>query len=392
MADSPFAAAPITRLSELRLGALEDRVEAELALGRGAGLVPELQELAAAHPLRERLRGQLMRALQAAGRQADALAAYEDTRRVLADQLGVDPSADLAAVHLAILRGEQPPPAGPGNGQGPTGAGGALPRTGTRSRAGLSGPAQPSSLVPDRSNLPAQLTSFVGREEEMGRLGKLLGESRLVTLTGPGGAGKTRLSVEASGRLAGELADGVWFVPLAPVRDALDVPQAVLTAIGVQDAGWLDPAEAARLAALAPADRLADVLARRELLLVLDNCEHLVGRGGPAGGPGAEPGAGGADPGHQPGAAGHHRGDAVPGAVAGAAAGGVRRGGGGAVRGGGAVHRPGLGGAAGLHRGPRHGRPGGPDLPGSGRHPAGHRAGRGPAASADRGPGGRPAG
>ncbi|MGH3406955.1 MAG: ATP-binding protein, partial [Streptosporangiaceae bacterium] len=108
------------------------------------------------------------------------------------------------------------------------------------------------------------------------RLGKLLGESRLVTLTGPGGAGKTRLSVEASGRLAGELADGVWVVPRAPVRDALDVPQAVLTAIGVQDAGWLDPAEAARLAALAPAERLADVLARRELLLVLDNCEHLV--------------------------------------------------------------------------------------------------------------------
>ena len=121
MADAPFAAAPVARLTELRLGAVEDRVEADLALGRGAGLVPELQELAAAHPLRERLRGQLMRALQAAGRQADALAAYEDTRRVLADQLGVDPSADLAAVHLAILRGEppQPPrPRRPGHGQG----------------------------------------------------------------------------------------------------------------------------------------------------------------------------------------------------------------------------------------------------------------------------------
>src|ERR1700722_4547021 len=122
VADAPFAAAPVARLTELRLGAVEDRVEADPGLGRGAGLVPELQELAAAHPLRERLRGQLMRALQAAGRQADALAAYEDTRRVLADQLGVDPSADLAAVHLAILRGEPPqppqpppPPAGPGH-------------------------------------------------------------------------------------------------------------------------------------------------------------------------------------------------------------------------------------------------------------------------------------
>jgi predicted ATPase/DNA-binding SARP family transcriptional activator len=259
VADAPFAAAPITRLSELRLAAIEDRVEAELALGRGAGLVPELQELVAAHPLRERLRGQLMRALQAAGRQADALAAYEDIRRLLADQLGVDPSADLAAVHLAVLRGEGPSPAaGPPPAAGPAGA------------------APPLLAMPDRSNLPAQLTSFVGREEELGRLGKLLSESRLVTLTGPGGAGKTRLSVEASGRLADELADGVWFVPLAPVRDALDVPQAVLMAIGIQDSGWLDPAEAARLAALPPAERLADVLARRELLLVLDNCEHLV--------------------------------------------------------------------------------------------------------------------
>ncbi len=151
VADAAFAAAPITRLSELRLAATEDRVEAELALGRGAGLVPELQELAAAHPLRERLRGQLMRALQAAGRQADALAAYEDIRRVLADQLGVDPSADLAAVHLAILRGQQPPTAGQGNGQRPTGP--------AQSRSAPSeGPEA------DRSNLPAQLTSFVGRE------------------------------------------------------------------------------------------------------------------------------------------------------------------------------------------------------------------------------------
>jgi predicted ATPase/DNA-binding SARP family transcriptional activator len=263
VADSAFAAAPITRLSELRLAATEDRVEAELALGRGAGLVPELQELAAAHPLRERLRGQLMRALQAAGRQADALAVYDDIRRVLADQLGVDPSAGLAAVHLAILRGEQSPAASRGNGQRPP-------------RPAHSRPAPSEGPEANLSNLPAQLTSFVGREEELGRLAKLLSESRLVTLTGPGGAGKTRLSVEASGRVAGQLPDGVWFVPLAPVRDALDVPQAVLTAIGIQDTGWLDPAEAARLAALQPAERLADVLTRRELLLVLDNCEHLV--------------------------------------------------------------------------------------------------------------------
>ena len=110
VADAPFAAAAITRLSELRLAALEVRIDAELALGRGAELVPELQELAAEHLLRERLRGQLMCALQAAGRQADALTAYEDIRRVLAEQLGVDPSPALAAVHLACLLYTSPSP------------------------------------------------------------------------------------------------------------------------------------------------------------------------------------------------------------------------------------------------------------------------------------------
>ena len=283
--DAPFAAAAITRLSELRLAAVEDRIGAELALGRGAQLVPELQELAAEHPLRERLRGQLMRALQAAGRQADALKAYEDIRRALADQLGVDPSPALAAVHLAILRGELPPrppsaaraqAAPPASaGQRPPVAGG---MTGTARPGWRDGPGASAGRL---TNLPAQLTSFVGREQELRRVGKLLGEARLVTLTGPGGAGKTRLSVEASAWLAeqqpDELADGVWFVPLAPVRDALDVPQAVLAALGLQETVWpADPAEAARLAALSPLDRLTDALASRRLLLVLDNCEHVA--------------------------------------------------------------------------------------------------------------------
>jgi DNA-binding SARP family transcriptional activator len=222
VADAAFAAAAITRLSELRLAALEDRIDAELALGRGAELVPELQELAAEHPLRERLQGQLMRALQVAGRQADALTAYEGIRRALADQLGVDPSPALASVHLAILRGEPPP---------------RLPSA-ARAQPRPTGQKPPVPSAARLTNLPAQLTSFVGREEELRRVGKLLSETRLVTLIGPGGAGKTRLSVEASAGLAEQrpdkLSDGVWFVPLAPVRDALDVPQAVLAALGIQ--------------------------------------------------------------------------------------------------------------------------------------------------------------
>jgi DNA-binding SARP family transcriptional activator len=257
--DAPFAAAAVARLEELRLAAAEDRIDADLALGRGAGLVPETEQLSAAHPLRERLRGQHMRALQAAGRQADALAVYHEVRRLLADQLGVDPSPALAAVYQDILHGT-PAPATP-------------PPTASPA------PAPAAGLANHRyTNLPAQLTSFVGRDVELRQVAKLLSGARLVTLTGPGGAGKTRLSVEAA---AGELEhapDGVWFVPLAPVRDPLDIPQAVLAALGVPEPGHLrDSAEAGRVLLVPPLDRLADVLAAQRLLLVLDNCEHMVG-------------------------------------------------------------------------------------------------------------------
>jgi predicted ATPase/DNA-binding SARP family transcriptional activator len=250
VADAGWAAATIARLSELRLAALEDRIDADLALGRGPELVPEVEALATEHPLRERLRGQLMKALYAAGRQADALAVFEDTREALAASLGIDPSPGLAAVHLAVLRGELP--------------------------AGSNGAARAEDSARDRSgNLPAQLTSFVGRDDELSRVAKLLGESRLITLTGPGGAGKTRLAIEAGARL--DVPDGVWFVPLAPVRDAPDVPQAALAAIGAHETAWPgDAREAARLAALSPLDRLCELLAPRDLVLVLDNCEHLL--------------------------------------------------------------------------------------------------------------------
>ncbi|HYB85861.1 MAG TPA: BTAD domain-containing putative transcriptional regulator [Streptosporangiaceae bacterium] len=260
--DAPFAAGPAARLEELRLAATEDRIEADLALGHGAELVPEAEELAAAHPLRERLRGQLMRALYAAGRQADALAVYEDTRKILAGQLGVDPSPALSAVHLAILRGELEP---------------AIPAAGHTTGDAERLPPPAARTGPGRTtNLPAQLTSFVGREDELALLGRLLDESRLVTLTGPGGAGKTRLAIEASAALVAERPDGVWFVPLAPVRDALDVPQAVLTAIGVHEAIWATDQAAVQAAVMQPLDRLADVLASRKPVLVLDNCEHLL--------------------------------------------------------------------------------------------------------------------
>ncbi|RQX04175.1 BTAD domain-containing putative transcriptional regulator [Micromonospora inaquosa] len=233
LADAVSAAgapAQAARLDELRLAAIEDRVEADLALGVHGTLVAELRELVVAHPLRERPRGQLMRALAALGRPAEALAEFEDARHTLAEQLGVDPSAELAATHLAVLRGADRPAAEHG--------------------------------------LPSQLTTFVGREEELKRVGELLGERRLVTLTGPGGAGKTRLAIEAAGHVDGE----VRFVELAGLADGSDVPQAVLSALGLRDAGLRAPAEPGRLTT----DRLVEALAERQLLLVLDNCEHVL--------------------------------------------------------------------------------------------------------------------
>ncbi|MCW2920062.1 MAG: protein kinase [Actinomycetia bacterium] len=237
--DAPFAEVQAVRLEELHLAAIEDRVEAELALGehRTRALVAELQELTAAHPLRERLRGQLMRALYGSGRQAEALAAFEDARRILAEELGADPSPELAAVHLAVLR------------------------------ADTSLAAAPSTAV--RSGLPVQLTSFVGREEDLERIGTLLGRARLVTLIGPGGAGKTRLAIEASGREDTE----VCFVDLAPLGDGAEVPQAVLGALGLREGGLLPSAPGPQPDL---ADRLVAALTDRPMLIILDNCEHVI--------------------------------------------------------------------------------------------------------------------
>jgi predicted ATPase/DNA-binding SARP family transcriptional activator len=230
--DAPFAEAQAARLETLRVTAVEDRVEAELALGEHRRLAAELPGMVAVHPLRERLRGQLMRALYAGGRQAEALEVFEDARRTLAEELGVDPSPELGSVHLAVLRAER------------------------------------SLAEVPRAGVPAQLTSFVGRDDELVRVGKLLSERRLVTLIGPGGVGKTRLAVEAAGREQGE----VGFVDLAPLGDGVAVPQALISALGLREAGLLP----ALSSPPAPADRLVAALADRGLLLVLDGCERVV--------------------------------------------------------------------------------------------------------------------
>ena len=243
VADAFYAAAPAARLAELRLTAQEDRIEAELRLGHPALLVAELEELTAAHPLRERLCVLRLRALAAAGRPAEALTAYEDFRRRLADELGVDPSAELREAHLALLRGDPTP--------SPT-------------------------RHPSAGNLRAALTTFVGRDEELAQLAKQAGESRLVTLVGPGGAGKTRLACVAAAALAEGIGGGAWLVELAPITDPADVLGAVLSTVVRRDSRVL---EATAQRTPAPRDafgRLVDLLAGDDVLLVLDNCEHVV--------------------------------------------------------------------------------------------------------------------
>jgi predicted ATPase/DNA-binding SARP family transcriptional activator len=258
-AGSDFAAAAAAKLTELRASVLADRIEADLALGEGASLVGELRVLLSADPLAERPRAQLMRALYAAGRQAEAIAVYHEGRELLADQLGVDPSAQLEHVYLGILRGPAASREQAGAAAKPPG-----PAPGDRERGAV--PAQ-ARLSAARAQSP--LTSFVGRDEDLSRVLKSLRAARLVTLTGPGGVGKTRLATEASGRLGA----AAWFLPLAPVTDPADVAYTVLDALGIRE-----PVIARRAAepGTGPLDRLTAALGDRDDVLILDNCEHVI--------------------------------------------------------------------------------------------------------------------
>jgi predicted ATPase len=190
----------------------------------------ELESLVAEHPLRERLWRLLVLALYRGERQADALAAYRRARAVLTGELGLEPGADLRALEQAVLRQEVPAPA-------------PLPR----------------------HNLPAPLTSFVGREQELAALRRLLTQARLVTLTGKGGAGKTRLAVEAGAGAVQLFRDGVWLADLSGVASPGLVAVQVMAALGVRQAGEMPVLEALRYR-----------LRSADLLLVLDNCEHLL--------------------------------------------------------------------------------------------------------------------
>ncbi|WP_019885779.1 BTAD domain-containing putative transcriptional regulator [Streptomyces purpureus] len=246
LADLPDRAAEAARWEARRLAALRARLAALLALGRAEEALPELAALATEFPLDEPVQALHIRALRASGRQAEALQAYEDVRTALADRLGTDPGPELRSLHTQLLRPEPAP----------------APRS-----------------TPRPGNLRARLTSFVGREEDIARIRDDLGRARLVTLLGPGGAGKTRLSQEAAERAAGGWEDGVWLVELAPVTDPDALPEAVLGALGARET-VLRGAGAEELRAAGgtadPLRRLVQHCAGRRMLLLLDNCEHVV--------------------------------------------------------------------------------------------------------------------
>ncbi|WP_460308339.1 BTAD domain-containing putative transcriptional regulator [Actinocorallia aurea] len=239
LADVPALRGHAAALEEARASAVEEHGTTLLAVGRAADAIAPLRALVRSEPFREHARALLMRALYGAGRQGEALEVFEEGRRILADELGADPSAELAAVHLEILRAEAAPP--------PVAFFG---RTAPR--------------------LPARLTSLVGRDADLARVGELLDDFRLLTLLGPGGTGKTRLAVEAAER-AGGYAVFADLVPVPSGADGNTVALTVSDVLGLREVGVL-PFEARA----EPVERLRRELDGRAALLILDNCEHVV--------------------------------------------------------------------------------------------------------------------
>ncbi|MFE7155055.1 BTAD domain-containing putative transcriptional regulator [Streptomyces sp. NPDC057636] len=256
LADLPDRSADAARWEALHLDARRTRLATSLALGTAETALPELTALCDAHPLDEPLQALRLRALRDAGRTAEALAAYEGVRVELAERLGTDPGPELRALHADLLA---PHPAVPSLQD--------------------AGPSAPVRALAPTGNLRARLTSFVGRTGDIGAIREDLGRVRLVTLLGPGGAGKTRLSQEAAEGM--DLPDGVWLAELAPVEDPDAVPEAVVTALGAREtvlrgAGAEELRVASDRHGEDPLVRLAEHCAHRRMLLILDNCEHVI--------------------------------------------------------------------------------------------------------------------
>ena len=240
--DTPWLNDVRTALGAERLAVVLDHNDAGLRAGRHGELLPQIAVAAQEHPLDERLAGQLMLAQYRCGRQADALDTFRVMRERLVEELGADPGPALRHVHQQILDGDpgytvavvEPPVRAP---------------VATRPHAGV----------------PRRPTSFIGREDDVVRVGAALGEGPLVTLTGVGGVGKTRLALEAAGRVEERFGDGAWLCELAPLDEGSAVNHAVAAALRLQQQQGLDIDAT-----------VIEYLRTRELLLVVDNCEHVL--------------------------------------------------------------------------------------------------------------------
>ena len=253
VADADFARGEITRLDELRWAATERRIDLLLRLGRHPEAVGILAELVQLLPLRERFHEQLVLALYRSGRQAEALRAFEEARRTLSEELGLDPGSDLRALERAVLQHD------PALDWVPPASEHAQP-----AQASVDTPAAPAAAATTRRRPPVPVSALIGRDAELTRLAELLEGHRALTLTGPAGAGKTRLALAlASGH------EQVWYADLSPIDDPALVGATCATATGVTLAPGDDPAEV-----------IADTLAAQQGLLVLDTCEHVLSAAG----------------------------------------------------------------------------------------------------------------
>jgi predicted ATPase/DNA-binding SARP family transcriptional activator len=231
------------RLERLRLDALEDRIEADLDAGLHREVIGEIEDLTKEHPFRERLWGQLMLALYRSGRQSHALLTYQLVRKLLAEEKGLDPGPELQRLEVAII--SQLPSLEPG------------------------GTVAAATRVPVVGNLAVPLTRFIGRHDLLRDVRGAVRERRLVTLIGPGGTGKTRLAIEVGLASAGEFRSGCWLVDLAPLSDPDEVPSAVSVALETNARGG-------RAAAASETERAIASLGDGHVLLILDNCEHVL--------------------------------------------------------------------------------------------------------------------
>ena len=245
-----FARGETARLDELRWAAIERRLDLQLLLGRHGEAIGDLSEWVQKMPLRERFHEQLVLALYRSGRQADALRAYTDARRTLVEELGIEPGAELRELERRVLQQDPTldwmPPDERADGIGDTGD--------------IVEPAGSARRNPGR--LPVPVTPLIGRDAQLSRVEQQMGGHRLVTLTGPAGAGKTRLAIEVAARNP----EPVCYVDFSPIDDPGLVAATVAAAAGVT----IKPGDD-------PVDAITDTLASRDLLLVLDTCEHVVG-------------------------------------------------------------------------------------------------------------------